>query len=79
MGPAEGEQTMSEPIESRLVELEIRSEERREDVSRLEAFVQGYEQRIALLERQVKQLRTMIKDGGLEGLPPALEDLPPHY
>jgi len=70
---------MSEPIESRLVELEIRSEERREDVSRLEAFVQGYEQRIALLEREVKQLRAMVREGGLEDLPPALEDVPPHY
>lgn len=69
---------MAEEVETRLVELEIRSEERREDVSRIEEFVQAYEQRIARLEKQVELLRAMLTDP-VEPLPPADEDLPPHY
>ena len=38
-------------LEARVVELEIRSEERRAEVERLEEFVRGYEARIARLEK----------------------------
>ncbi len=68
---------MSE-LERRLVELEIRSEERRADVERLETFVGGYEGRIQVLEAEVRRLRELLTDRP-EAMPPPEEDLPPHY
>lgn len=69
---------MNEELEKRLVELEIRSEERREDVVRLERFVEAYEKRIKALESELKLMRETMTEG-VEGLPPADQDLPPHY
>ena len=69
---------MSDELESRLIELEIRSEERREDMLRLEEFVQGYEGRIAALEGQINTLRSMVTEG-LEDMPSLEDDKPPHY
>ncbi len=69
---------MNEELEKRLVELEIRSEERREDVARLERFVEAYEKRIKTLESELKLMRETMAEG-VEGLPPADQDLPPHY
>lgn len=67
-----------EALQARIVELEIRSEERRMDLNKLQLFVEGYEQRITRLEKQVADLRSMA-DSPAEPLPPASEDLPPHY
>ncbi len=69
---------MSSSTEDRVTELEIRSEERRADVQRLQDFVAGYEARIAALERQLKQLLE-DRSNPQGDLPPADQDLPPHY
>lgn len=65
-------------LEARLVELEIRSEERCHDIERLQGFVQGYEQRIARLEKKLKELHSLAESPS-EAMPPPSEDLPPHY
>ncbi len=65
--------------EQRLVELEIRSDEHRNDVARLEEFVRGYEQRIAALEAEIKLLRQTLVESGNDDLPAPEDDLPPHY
>jgi uncharacterized coiled-coil protein SlyX len=65
-------------LEARLVELEIRSEERCHDIERLQRFVEGYEQRIARLETELKELRSLAESPS-EAMPPPSEDLPPHY
>ncbi len=72
------EELVNEELEKRLMELEIRSEERREDIVRLERFVEAYEQRIKTLEGELKLMRETMSEG-VEGLPPADQDLPPHY
>ena len=69
---------MSDDGERRLMELEIRSEERKADIARLEESVDTYEKRVAALERTIKRMQE-DKDNSTEALPPALEDLPPHY
>lgn len=60
----------------RLVELEIRSEERRSDIEALQAFVAGYEQRIQRLEREIERLREQAANQP-EGLDS--DERPPHY
>ncbi len=69
---------LSEANEQRLVELEMRSEERRRDCERLEAFVRAYESRIEALESELHRMRELLHSP-IDGLPPADEDLPPHY
>jgi uncharacterized coiled-coil protein SlyX len=68
----------NEVLEQRLIELEIRSEERRAEIATLERFVRGYEARIEGLERQIERLKEQLHETP-EGLPDALDDLPPHY
>ena len=53
-------------------------EERREDIVRLERFVDAYEGRITALEKELKLMRETMTEA-VEGLPPADQDLPPHY
>jgi uncharacterized coiled-coil protein SlyX len=65
-------------LEARLVELEIRSEERCHDIQRLQRFVEGYEQRIGQLEKELTELRVLAESPS-EAMPPPSEDLPPHY
>lgn len=65
-------------LEQRLVELEIRSEERREDVSRLESFVRAYEGRILALEAELRRLRDLVTNPP-DAMPAPEDDLPPHY
>jgi len=67
-----------EALEQRLVELEMRSEERRMDCERLETFVRAYESRIESLESELSRMRELLQTP-LDGPPPADEDLPPHY
>jgi uncharacterized coiled-coil protein SlyX len=69
---------VSDAIEARLVELEVRSEERRADTRQLEEFVGAFETRIRSLEKQVDALKTQLENPP-EELPPSSEDLPPHY
>lgn len=66
-------------MESRVTELEIRSEERRSDITALEEFVRGYEARIAALESEVKRLRQQMLENGVGDMPAPEDDLPPHY
>jgi len=72
------EEPVGDALEARLVELELRSEERRADTRQLEEFVAGFEQRIRILENQVDALKKQF-DNPLDELPPSSEDLPPHY
>ena len=72
------EETTSQGLEGRLIELELRSEERRSDNERLEAFVRGFENRISRLERRIEQLVEQLQNPPGE-LPAPEEDLPPHY
>jgi uncharacterized coiled-coil protein SlyX len=65
-------------LEARLVELEIRSEERCHDIERLQRFVEGYEQRVTRLEKELRELRSLAETPS-EAMPPPSEDLPPHY
>jgi uncharacterized coiled-coil protein SlyX len=65
-------------LESRLIELEVRSEERRADNQRLEEFVRGFENRLARLERAVTNLSAQLENPP-EEMPAPIEDLPPHY
>ena len=65
-------------LEARVMELEMRSEERVHDMDRLQRFVEGYEQRIGYLERKLRALEEAAENPA-EPLPPASEDLPPHY
>lgn len=69
---------MSDDLEKRLIELEMRSEERREDIVRLERFVEAYEQRITALEGELKLMRATMTEG-LEPMGPADQERPPHY
>ncbi len=73
-----GEQSLLQGLRDRIVELEIRSEERRKECDALRAFVDGYEKRIQILERQLARLGEQMENPA-EPLPAALEDLPPHY
>ncbi|MCO4770308.1 MAG: SlyX family protein [Deltaproteobacteria bacterium] len=66
-------------MESRVMELEIRSEERRSDLAELEAFVRGYESRIAALEGEIRVLRQQMVENGVGDMPSAEDDRPPHY
>ena len=70
--------TNAEGREARLIELEVRSEERRADVDRLEEFVRGFENRIARLEQRVVSLHERIENQP-DDMPTPTEDLPPHY
>jgi len=65
--------------EQRLIELEIRSDEHRNDVARLEEFVRGYEARIVALEGEIKLLRQTLVENGIDDMPAPEDDLPPHY
>ncbi len=69
---------MNEELERRLIELETRSEERREDVSRLERFVEAYEQRITALESEIRLMRATMTEG-MEPMGTADQERPPHY
>ncbi len=65
-------------LEARLMEVEIRSEERIAEIRRLEAFVGGYEDRIRTLEASLKRMKSLLEEPA-DDMPPALEDVPPHY
>ncbi len=66
-------------LEARLMELEIRSEERRSDLAELDQFVRGYENRIVALEEEVRRLKEQAVEDGGGDLPALEDDLPPHY
>ena len=66
-------------LEARLMELEIRSEERQSDLAKLEQFVRGYENRIVALEEEVRRLKEQAIESGGGDLPSLEDDLPPHY
>ena len=65
-------------LESRLMEVEIRSEERLADLQKLERFVAGYESRIRSLEANLQSMQALLEEPADE-MPAPLEDLPPHY
>ncbi len=65
-------------IEARLVELEIKSEERASDIVALEEFVRGYENRIGALESELRLLKEQVLEGTGD-LPSPEDDRPPHY
>jgi uncharacterized coiled-coil protein SlyX len=65
-------------LQARIMELEIRSEERKHDVERLQTFVEGYERRVSLLEKSLADLRSLAENPA-EAMPKPGEDLPPHY
>jgi len=65
-------------LERRIMELEIRSEEQLADMRRLQESVAAYEDRIDLLERRIKRMQDAAENEPAD-MPPALEDLPPHY
>ena len=65
-------------LQARIMELEIRSEERVHDVERLQTFVEGYERRISLLEKSLVDLHA-VSENPAESMPQPSEDLPPHY
>lgn len=67
-----------EDLERRIMELELRSEERRDEIARLEGFISGYEERVARLERALQGLHERLASPA-EPMPSASEDLPPHY
>jgi len=69
---------VADALEARLVELEVRSEERRADTRQLEEFVGAFESRIRSLERQVDALKKQFENPP-EELPSSSEDPPPHY
>ena len=65
-------------LEARLVELELRSEERRADTAQLDEFVRAFEGRLRALENRVESLKKLLENPP-EAMPAASEDLPPHY
>jgi uncharacterized coiled-coil protein SlyX len=65
-------------LEARLIELEVRSEERRADNERLDDFVRGFENRIARIEKRLANLSEHLENPPDE-MPTPAEDLPPHY
>jgi uncharacterized coiled-coil protein SlyX len=65
-------------LENRIMEVEIRSEERLVEIQKLEGFVSAYEGRIGTLEASFRRMKSLL-DEPAEAMPPALEDLPPHY
>lgn len=68
----------AEVLDRRVMELELRSEERREEILRLQAFVSAYESRIDALEAQVRSLGERLRNPA-EAMPSAEDDRPPHY
>jgi uncharacterized coiled-coil protein SlyX len=69
---------VGDTLDDRLIELEIRSEEQRAEIARLEAFLRGYEARVAGLERDLAELRAALRTGA-EPLPLPDDEKPPHY
>ncbi len=78
MSPSQIDAAVLASALARVVELEIRSEERRAEVVALQLFVEGYEQRITRLESVVSRLRDELESPP-DAMPPPDEDLPPHY
>lgn len=70
--------SQADELELRLIELEVRSEERRADNQRLEEFVRGFENRLTRLEKAVMNLSVQLENPP-EEMPAPTEDLPPHY
>jgi uncharacterized coiled-coil protein SlyX len=68
----------TDALERRIMELEIRSEERRDEIARLESFIHGYENRVASLEGRVNALAERAKNPA-EPLPAPEDERPPHY
>jgi uncharacterized coiled-coil protein SlyX len=65
-------------LEARIVELEIRSEERRDEIAVLHAHIGAYEARVAGLERLIDELKERVRSPA-EAMPAPEDDLPPHY
>jgi uncharacterized coiled-coil protein SlyX len=65
-------------LESRLMEVEIRSEERIAEIQKLEQFVAAYESRIRTMEAKFRHMQSLLEEPADE-MPAALDDLPPHY
>jgi len=75
--PGIPEQALEE-IQARLMELEIRSEERRAEVARMDEFVTAFDGRIRALEKEVQALRALL-DNPPDQSPAAGDEKPPHY
>jgi SlyX protein len=70
-------------VESRLIALEIKASFNEDLLDQLNAVIVRQQQEIALLQRDVRELRTQTARAGLDsdGAPPrkASDELPPHY
>lgn len=65
-------------LAARVMELEIRSEERREEIRGLLAHIGAYEDRVAALEQRFAGLAERLRNPA-EAMPTPEEDRPPHY
>lgn len=65
-------------LEARLIELELRSEERRAEMQKIDEFVRAFENRIHRMEKQLDSLKKLLENPP-EAMPAPSEDLPPHY
>lgn len=70
--------TEHEALERRIMELELRSEERREEIARLQGFISAYEARVSHLEQELESMHERMRSPA-EAMPAAGDDLPPHY
>ena len=75
---APGDDLDLQALEARLVELELRSEERRADMQKTDEFVRAFENRIHRMEKQLDSLKKLLENPP-EAMPAPAEDLPPHY
>ncbi|HCP47281.1 MAG TPA: hypothetical protein DIU15_14665 [Deltaproteobacteria bacterium] len=65
-------------LQARIVELEMRSEEGKAEVARMEEFVTAFDGRIRSLEKEVRSLRRLLEDPP-DNPPAPGEEKPPHY
>ena len=66
-------------VEQRLIELEIKASYSEDLLESLNQIIVRQQQEIALLQRDVRQLRQQMPEGASPAPRAGADDLPPHY
>lgn len=68
-----------ESVDQRLTDLEIKASFNEDVLDQLNQIIVRQQQEIALLQRDVRELRQRAPEAGSAAPPLAADDLPPHY